>query len=266
MNQWMQILSTHHMEMQTCHQGRPLAILFDIDGTILDMRFTIYNVLKRFDSDHGTDHFRDIVISDIDFHEEHVTCFLDRLNLSREHKLRFLHRYENLFLTIASDPYAHAPFNGVFDVIRWLQAQAGTYVGLNTGRPESLRKDTLVSLNVLGAQNGVAFSNDMLFMMPDLWEGRVAELKAEGIRHFRKKGFQVCAFIDNEPENLRAVADMEGSEDILLLHADTIFKSDSSVMPNHAVCGKVYDLSALKGSRFEKSYGSEDSEFLERIA
>ncbi|OPY02813.1 MAG: HAD superfamily, subfamily IIIB (Acid phosphatase) [Syntrophorhabdus sp. PtaB.Bin184] len=266
MNHWMQILATHHRRMYDRHDGRPLIILFDIDGTILDMRYMIYNVLKRFDEEHGTDHFGGVTVDDIDFHEEHVTGFLDRLKVSRDHQLKVLYRYEPLFLAMAADPYAHVPFSGVFEVIRWFQERPGTVVGLNTGRPETLKKDTLVSLNVLGARKGVAFTEDLLFMKANSWEGTIAALKAEGIRHFREKGYRVCAYIDNEPENLRAVADMAGSEEILLLHADTIFKSDHRVMPGHVVAGNVYDISTLVNLRHDPYHFTDDDGLLKRTA
>ncbi len=266
MNEWMNILSQHYGRMQDRYEDRPFIILFDIDGTILDMRFMIYNVLKKFDADNGTDHFQGVTVNDIDFHEEHVTGFLDRLSLSRDHQLEFLYRYESLFILLAANPCAHVPFNGVFEVIRWFQERPGTVVGLNTGRPEQLRKDTLVTLNVLGAQKGVAFPDDLLFMKPDSWRGTIASVKAEGIRHFQKKGYRVCAFIDNEPENLRSVAEMDASEEILLMHADTIFKSDLRAMPGHVVRGKIYDISTLTNTRKETHYITDDDGFLKRIA
>lgn len=267
MKQWMHTLAEHYCRMRSCDDGRPLVILFDIDGTILDMRYIIYNVLRRFDQEHGTDHFSHIAIDDIDFHEAHVNGLLNKLNLPRDHQLRFFYRYEPLFFAMASNPYAYVSFKGVFELIRWFQDRPGTFVGLNTGRPEMLRKDTLVSLNVLGASKGVAFSSDLLFMKPDTWTDSIALLKAEGVRYFYDQGYRVCAFVDNEPENLAAVADMEGSGEILLLHADTIFKSDSCVMPAHAVGGKVYDISTLVNTKGGmKQFTDDDDDFLKRTA
>ena len=37
-------------------------IMFDIDGTILDMRYMIVHVLKAYDSEHGTDLFHGLTI------------------------------------------------------------------------------------------------------------------------------------------------------------------------------------------------------------
>ena len=55
-------------------------------------------------------------------------------------------------------PHSH----GVLEVIRWFQLQPKTYVGLNTGRPESIRADTLRSLNKLGKEYRVQFSDELL--------------------------------------------------------------------------------------------------------
>ena len=48
---------------------------------------------------------------------------------------------------------AHRPFRGVLEVIRWFQLQPNTEVGLNSGRPEDLRAETLTTLNRLGAES-----------------------------------------------------------------------------------------------------------------
>jgi len=266
MNEWMQILSRHYHQALMQRNEGPLVILFDIDGTILDMRFTIHGALKKFDEDHGTGHFRGITVRDIDFHEEHIRGFLERLQMSEDDQLKVLHRYERLLMSMVSNPRAYVPFEGVFEVIKWFQEKPGTFVGLNTGRFESLREDTLASLNALGVRYGVTFSDDLLFMRPESWQGNITSVKTEGIRHFVKNGYRVFAFIDNEPENLRAVADMGDSEGILLLHADTIFKSDFLAIPGHAVRGRVYDIYAFMNSRHETEHVPDDDGLLKRTA
>jgi hypothetical protein len=55
----------------------------------------------------------------------------------------------------------------------------------------------------------------------------------------------VVAFVDNEPENLKAVAEAIPDSDILFLHASTIFKSKRADMPRGAVQGKSFDLTEL---------------------
>ena len=53
------------------------------------------------------------------------------------------------------------------------------------------------------------------------------------------------AFIDNEPANLEAVAEMEGAGDVLLLHADTLFETARSRLPRTTVSGDTYDITQL---------------------
>ena len=47
-------------------------LLFDIDGTIVDMRYTIFYILKFFDWERKTNIFRNLRIGEIDVHENQV--------------------------------------------------------------------------------------------------------------------------------------------------------------------------------------------------
>lgn len=118
-------------------------------------------------------------------------------------------------------------------------------MGLNTGRPESIRQETIFSLNALGEEYKVEFPDRLLWMKPGGWEDDVLDGKVEGIRHFRDAGYHVCAFIDNEPANLEAVARAFPDEEILLLHADTLFESRRDLLPDESVSGVGYDLRAV---------------------
>ena len=62
---------------------------------------------------------------------------------------------------------------------------------------------------------------------------------------FRDKGFRVFAFIDNEPENLRSVEKVNTNKEILLLHANTIYKSNKDMLPIKAISGSSYDVNDL---------------------
>jgi hypothetical protein len=123
--------------------------------------------------------------------------------------------------------------------------QPNTFVGLNTGRPESLRSDTLRSLNQLGREYKVEFESRLLHMNPLGWEQYVADSKIAAVRHFQDSGYRVFAVVDNEPENLRAIFETYPQEEILLLHANTIFESKRKRLPARAVSGKLYDLTEL---------------------
>jgi phosphoglycolate phosphatase-like HAD superfamily hydrolase len=222
-----------------------MIIVFDIDGTILDMRFVILHVLKEFDKQHKTSHFKDIKVSDIDFHEINIKDLLKRLSIGKDEQEQILSRYDNLLISSMAVLEAHRPFRGVLDVIRWFQLQPNTFVGLNTGRPESFRSNTLKSLNRLAKEYRVKFRDDLLFMKTPDFESKITAAKAKGIEHFHNLGYRVFAFVDNEPENLQAVSEAFPGNEILLLHADTIFKSQDIQITGNAVRGKGYNISKL---------------------
>jgi hypothetical protein len=245
MKDWMGSLAWHYKNKKTQYQGDKLIIVFDIDGTILDMRFLILHVLRKFDKKHGTKHFKGLKISDIDFHETNIGCLLDRLSICREDQDRILSKYDNLLISSTAVMEAHRPFRGVLDVIRWFQLQPNTFVGLNTGRPESLRINTLMSLNRLAREYRVLFRNDLLFMKPSDSEENITAAKVRGIEYFQGLGYKVFAVVDNEPENLQAISRRDPEREILLLHADTIFQSRDVRITGNAVSGKEYSISKL---------------------
>ncbi len=130
-------------------------------------------------------------------------------------------------------------------MIRWFQLQPNTFVGLNTGRPEMIRAETMCSLNKIGKEYKVNFTSDMLYMNVKGWERDVAISKVSGVHHFCQAGYRVIALVDNEPDNLAAVADVDPHKQVLLLHADTIFKSKRRSLPANSVSGTIFDFSEL---------------------
>ncbi len=245
MMHWMERLAIHYKKISEKYVNKNLLIAFDIDGTILDMRFIILHVLREFDKDHGTAYFKDIHISHIDFHEAHLRKLLERLAISYSDQRYILSYYENMFLSTLTIKHANKPFRGVFDIIKWFQDQPRTYVGLNTGRPESLRFKTLSSLNLLGREYGVWFRSDLIFMNKEGLDAKIPLIKVKGIEYFQSLGYKVFAFVDNEPENLKAIHDIDKDNEILLLHADTIFKSSKSHLKGNSISGNDYEISKL---------------------
>jgi hypothetical protein len=243
---WMRSLAEHHGRSRAASPGARLLIVFDIDGTILDMRHMVCHVLSSYDQVHGTDLFAGICADDIDVHENQVVQLLEARALVpsvREHVHRWYldHRWEP-----AAVLEAHRPYHGVMEVIRWLQLQPSTYVGLNTGRPELLRSETLRSLNALGREYRVRFDDDLLHMNPGTWEDHVPEAKVGGLQAFAAAGYEVLAVVDNEPENIAALAAADPTGQILFLHAQTLYQSRRTATPR-TVQGDRYDLRSLIG-------------------
>jgi len=251
---WMAELAAHYEKTHRRYPNDRLLLLLDIDGTILDARYMVWRLLQVYDRNHRTQFFQDLNITDIGVHEDHITPLLDKLRIPLAQQAHILSWYRQQAWSAAAVLEAHRPFRGVLEVIRWFQMQPNTYVGLNTARPESLRAETLRSLNRLGQEYKVYFADELLYLRPDAWSKSAPEAKAAGVRRFQQAGFRVFAFVDNEPENLRAVAEIDPAREILLLHADTvrlsahaeaIFQSTRTQLPPHTVGGDAYDLTAL---------------------
>lgn len=238
-------LASHYESIRNLYPEDRLMILFDIDGTILDMRHMVLYLLKSFDKNHSTHFFKKLIISDITVHENQVARLLANLQIPSEKQTEIIDWYNQNRWSSEYILNAHSPFSGVLEVIRWFQLQPNTYVGLNTGRPDSLRIDTLRSLNQLGKEYKVQFSDELLYMNPLGWEQNVKKSKEAGVQKFQKAGYRIFAFVDNEPSNLKAVSQLDPNQEILLLHAHTIFESKRIRLPSHTVKGKIYDLTEL---------------------
>ena len=242
---WMTKLAQQYGNVRQLYPQDKLMIIFDIDGTILDMRHMVLYVLWTFDRAHDTRFFRNLRVSDIAVHENHVARLLAKLPIPPERQAEILAWYKEHRWSSEAILESHRPFNGVLEVIRWFQIQPDTYVGLNTGRPEAIRADTLRSLNKLGKAYRVHFDDELLHMNPANWEEDVTGAKVAGVRHFQEAGYRIFAYVENEPENLKVVAGFDPDQEILLLHANTMFESKRTRLPPHSARGKEYDLTEL---------------------
>jgi hypothetical protein len=238
---WMHRLVEHFRAMRARHPDDELVVVFDIDGTIIDTRHLIRHALHLFDRSRGTDHFRSLALDDVDVHETEIASLLSRFDLSErendevvEFYLRHLWGHDTLLA-------AHHPYRGVMEVIRWFQLQPRTVVALNTGRPELIRRTTLMAMNELGREYRVQFRDDLLLMNAGDWGADVIAAKNVALSALRSRGLRVVAVVDNEPENLEAMAHADPSGEVLFLHASTIFLSARRPLPRSA-SGERYDL------------------------
>jgi len=221
-------------------------IVFDIDGTILDMRYPILRILREWDHAHDTRWFDALGLDDVNVHEDQTETLLARLGVPEAEQPAIKAWFDARRWEPQALAEAHCPFQGVLEVIRWFQLQPNSFVGLNTARNEAKRERTLRSLREIGARWKVDFSDARLAMNPGGFGQKALDAKAEGIRTLERAGYRVFAFVDNEPANLAVVGD--AFPDLLLLHADTIFASQRHALPARAVSGSRYRLSALAAS------------------
>lgn len=242
---WMESLAMCYEKVQREYAGEPLLLLTDVDGTIIDMRHLILEVLWAYDREHATKHFERLQLEDIDVHENDVEQLLEERKIPRRARKKIMDWYLENRWSPQAIREMHRPFQGVLEMVRWFQLQPNTYVGLVTGRPEELREDTLRSLNELGKPYRVRFEDELLYMNPDGWEHEVPQVKIDGLFHFQGLGYHVFAFIDNEPANLKALSKAAPESGMLFLHANTIFQSTRTRVPAGTVRGKDYRLAEL---------------------
>ncbi|MFW9902973.1 MAG: HAD family hydrolase [Candidatus Thorarchaeota archaeon] len=241
MDYWIKELANYYNKLRQEVRNEKLLIIFDIDGTIVDMRYAIYYVLKSYDDINQTTFFEKLQIKDIDLHENRIQDLLILLLVPPWAHKNIINYYQNQLWSYETILNAHKPFQGVFEVIRWFQIQY-TAVGLNTGRPETLRDETLQSLNTLGKEFRVKFDDKFLWMRKSPSEEDVPNSKAEGVKYFQEIGYKVFAFIDNEPENLAIISTIDPQNEILLLHANTLFVSRRKKKEPKMLSGKYYDV------------------------
>lgn len=246
MKDWMTVLANHYNFMREEYPTDKLMVVFDIDDTIIDVRIAILFVLRKYDFDHKTNYFDDIELESINKEKDHTELF-NKLKIDEETQNKIYKYLEDNLWTYDTILASHSPFKGVLEIMRWIQIQENSYVGLNTGRSEKLRKVTLLSLNTLGDEYRVNFSSDLLYMNQSLTksENFIENSKVEGIRYFQDKGFRVIAMIDNEPANLKAIHDKIVNEELLLFHAETLFRTPIKLKPKKAITGESYNLKNL---------------------
>ena len=205
------------------------------------MRHIIAHVLGAYDAEHDTGHFDGLQHSDIDVHEDNFDDIMAGLGVAAPDAARIEPWYRKLLWSREVIDSSHRPFPGVMELIRWFQDQPNTQVALNTGRPEHIRTDTVESLNALGREHDVEFASELLWMDARDQDEFIPQTKAIGIRDFRKRGYRVVAVIDSEPGNIECMVAADEDEEILFLHADTIFKTALTDTPR-TVRGNEYDI------------------------
>jgi haloacid dehalogenase-like hydrolase len=245
---WMRELAAHYERMRRAHPDDWLCIVFDIDGTILDMRDHVVRVLLAYDRERGSEQFEGLRPEDITVHESRPGLLLDRLGVADHLRADVLAYYAENLWSAETMREAGGPYPGVLGVIRWFQLQPGTVVALNTGRPETVREATLTSLNEVGRTFRVSFSSELLCMNRRDWGQGVQQAKVDGLERLHARGLRVVAVVDNEPANIRAMAEADTTGEVLFLHAETIFESHRESTPR-TVAGSSYELRNLVPER-----------------
>ena len=89
MSNWMRRLHKQYEKLRAQYPEDKLLILFDIDGTILDMRCMMLYVLKAYDDEHGTEYFEQLRLADVTVHENQVETLLKSRNIPSNQRTLF---------------------------------------------------------------------------------------------------------------------------------------------------------------------------------
>ncbi len=243
MSNWMEALAVHYEAVRQKHPADRLMLLFDIDGTILDARHAIRFLLQSYDKARSTCFFDELSLEHIASHGGNLENLVaDHEEISEPEKAEILRWCLEKQWSLQAIWESHRPLRGVLGVIRWFQLQPLTFVGLNSGRPGWLRSDTLFSLNRLGEEFHVHFSEEMLHMNEGFAPEEVTRSKIHGVYSFQSVGYRVFAAVDSDTRTLKALADIEDFSNILLLHAETLRapQDTAPALPSGAVSGRSY--------------------------
>ena len=115
----MQVLALHYDRMRRRYPDDKLLILFDIDGTIIDMRHLIRHVLRRSDAAHGTNHFKTLEIGDITVHENHIKQFLAVLDVPQNERAKSMDSWLSESWSSDSLTEVPLPFKLFIDSMLW---------------------------------------------------------------------------------------------------------------------------------------------------
>jgi phosphoglycolate phosphatase-like HAD superfamily hydrolase len=129
-------LAVHYERMRRAYPDQELCIVFDIDGTILDLRYLVVHALLAYDQAHDTEYFQGLHAEDVRVHEDRIDEFLADLALPAPVRADVSGWYAEHLWSPEAILAANRPYQGVLGVIRWFQLQPATCVALNTGRPE----------------------------------------------------------------------------------------------------------------------------------
>jgi phosphoglycolate phosphatase-like HAD superfamily hydrolase len=79
---WMSALAEHVGAARASYPDDDLVVAFDIDGTILDTRHLVVNVLLSYDRWHETQHFIGLTADDVVHHETRIDDILAAFGLA----------------------------------------------------------------------------------------------------------------------------------------------------------------------------------------
>lgn len=220
---WIKKLSDHYKNVRTQYPERKLLILFDIDGTVLNMRYMLQSLLRAYDKEHGTDYFHYLTLKKLKQCNYQIDLLIEDLPVAFDLKADILvwclRHFHNHRLLLKS----HKPYRGIFEIIRWFQLQPNTYTGFNTSKPQSVRYEILNLLNQMAKEYRLDFKDEFLFMGNDN-DKSAGENKVDGVHYFKNAGFDVFAVVDHQISALKVMERAFTADPIIFINTKEILK------------------------------------------
>ncbi len=235
----MKALSLHYGYMKEQYPDRDLMLIFDIDGCINDMQYQLFRALRTFDRLQGTHYFYRLKPREIKIHEDLLSSFLAEYQLLPEQKKAFLSWYTSYRKSIRVQL---RPMEGVIETICWFQMQPRTAVGLKNICSEDMRQKTIQALKKFGKDYQLKLPKELIYFPK---HHSPSESAVESLSYFRKLGYHVVCFVDSETQSLDAIASEKNTRDILLLQADTVYRSNDKPVTAAVEKGSTYELREL---------------------
>ncbi len=239
MNNWMKALSLHYGYMKEQYPDKDLMLIFDIDGCINDMQYQLFRALQTFDQLQGTHYFYRLKPDEIKIHEDLLSSFLNEYQLDPAQKEAFLSWYTSYR---KSSRVQLRPMEGVIETICWFQMQSRTAVGLKNICSQDMHKKTIQALRKFGKDYQLKLNKELIYFPKHY---APSESAVESLSYFRKLGYHVICFVDSETQSLDAIANEKDTRDILLLQADTVYRSNDMPVTDGVEKGSTYELREL---------------------
>jgi len=239
MNNWMKALNLHYGYMKEQYPDSDLMLIFDIDGCINDMQYQLFRALRTFDKLQGTHYFYRLKPDKIKIHEDLLSSFLTQYQLLPVQKEVFLSWYTRYR---KSSRVQLRPMEGVIETICWFQMQSRTAVGLKNICSQDMRQKTIRALKKFGKDYQLKLPKELIYFPQ---HHSPSESAVESLSYFRKLGYHVIVFVDSETQSLDAIAGEKDTHDILLLQADTVYRSNDRPVTAAVEKGRSYELREL---------------------
>lgn len=200
MDSTIQLLIMHHENMRILYPDEELIIVCECEGAVYDMRILVLNALRSFDRKHGTAFFKNLSANQLPSPLKDIDDVLSKLLIPIGISTEITSWFNRHLWNLDGVWNAHRPLINVMKVLKSLQMQERTHIGLSATRAGRTDDEFISIINALGKDVGMRCDDEMVFF-DDAAEGtKPAERMLRACRHFQNKNYRLIAVIDNRVE------------------------------------------------------------------